>query len=74
MLTLGQYNERQFPHITEFIQNRAQNFPQFSYKKTQFAKPRLELFDINGQLIDIVRIDHWETEDIIEFLSKTFAK
>lgn len=71
VLTLGQYNERQFPHITEFIQSHADQFQQFQYKKTQFANPRLELFDTNNKLIDVVRIDHWETEDIVEFLSKT---
>uniref|UniRef100_A0A7S4IVJ6 Selenoprotein F n=1 Tax=Vannella robusta TaxID=1487602 RepID=A0A7S4IVJ6_9EUKA len=71
VLTLGKMNERSFPHVTEFIQNHAEQFPQFSYQYTQFANPRMKLLDSRDKLIDVVRIDHWKTEDIVEFLSKT---
>merc|ERR1712137_531004 len=73
VLVWSEWNQRSFPHIQEFVDRYASQFPAFSHRFSRYARPTLELLDARDKLMDALRIDHWETEDLREFLSRTLT-
>jgi len=71
-LTICQCKLHRFPHINEFIQKEASNFPALTIDYANAADPVFELKDSNGN-VELLSIDNWKTEQIIEFLQEKLS-
>lgn len=57
---------RGFPHIEGFINKEAKLFPELTVRSRLGAEPRILLVSSNKR--EEIRIDHWKTEEIEEYL------
>ena len=57
---------REFPHVETFVNDRSDNYPNVKVKYYFGAPPRLNLK--SGSNTESIRIDHWKTEHIEEYL------
>eukprot|EP01117_Protostelium_nocturnum_P014887 TRINITY_DN5715_c0_g1_i1.p1 TRINITY_DN5715_c0_g1~~TRINITY_DN5715_c0_g1_i1.p1 ORF type:complete len:154 (-),score=46.15 TRINITY_DN5715_c0_g1_i1:129-590(-) len=56
-----------FPHVSEFIEKRAEFFPHLQIEYRTYADPILQLTNSEGE-VETLRIEGWKTENIEEFL------
>ncbi|GMH32792.1 hypothetical protein BSKO_00626 [Bryopsis sp. KO-2023] len=66
VLEVCQWNIGGFPHIKGFVSDKADDFPGLSVRFKLGAAPRLILSSKDKK--EKIRIDHWKTEDIEEYL------
>ena len=57
---------RDFPHVETFVKERISNYPNLQVKYQFGSPPRLTLR--SGTKSETIRIDHWKTEHIEEYL------
>lgn len=57
---------REFPHVETFLKERISSYPNMQVKYYFGAPPRLKLKA--GAKSETIRIDHWKTEHIEEYL------
>ena len=57
---------REFPHVETFLKERISSYPNMQVKYHFGAPPRLKLKA--GAKSETIRIDHWKTEHIEEYL------
>lgn len=58
---------REFPHVDTFVNQRSSKYPTMQVKYYFGAPPRLKLRA--GDKSETIRIDHWKTEHIEEYLN-----
>jgi len=57
---------REFPHVETFVKERSNIYPNMKVKYHFGAPPRLNMR--SGSSSESIRIDHWKTEHIEEYL------
>eukprot|EP00898_Chlorokybus_atmophyticus_P002549 jgi/Chlat1/3295/Chrsp22S03539 len=59
----------QYPHVQEFIDKKASSFKNLKVRYRPGSSPKLLLGnDFGKKSEESIRIDHWKTEHIVEFL------
>lgn len=72
VLSISTFKLELFPHIDNFIKSKAENYPKLTIQYIRGANPFLQLLDNKGELIEVIRVDKWKTEELEEFLDSTF--
>lgn len=57
---------REFPHIETFVTQHSSKYPKLKVRYVYGSPPRLTLKSGNQQ--ETIRIDHWKTEHVQEYL------
>jgi len=58
-----------YPHIKEFVDKHANEFPNFSVEYAQGMDPTLKMVDDKDNT-ETQEINSWKTENLVEFLSE----
>lgn len=66
VLEVCSHRLREFPHVETFLKERISSYPNMQVKYHFGAPPRLRLKA--GTQSETIRIDHWKTEHIEEYL------
>lgn len=66
VLEVCQFNIGATPHIEEFVEKKLKEYPNLQVRYKIGAHPRLHLSSRDRQ--ETIRIDHWKTEEIEEYL------
>ncbi|KAA6422696.1 MAG: hypothetical protein FRX49_07232 [Trebouxia sp. A1-2] len=66
VLEVCKHRLREFPHVETFVRERSESYPNIKVKYYFGSPPRLNLK--SGSSSESIRIDHWKTEHIEEYL------
>ncbi|DBB00154.1 hypothetical protein WJX77_004426 [Trebouxia sp. C0004] len=66
VLEVCKHRLREFPHVETFVRERSESYPSIKVKYYFGAPPRLNFK--SGSSSESIRIDHWKTENIEEYL------
>lgn len=63
-----------YPPIGDFIERRSSDYGALEIKYKQGQKPRLLMFDAEGEVAETVPIGGWNEDTIVEYLDDNLGK